>query len=31
VKHVGETVLEVEERANGDIYLVDLDGEPVLR
>jgi hypothetical protein len=31
VKHVGETVLEVEERENGNIYLVDLDGRPALR
>jgi len=28
VKHVGETVLEVEERRTGDKYLVDIDGPP---
>jgi len=30
VRHVGATVLEVEERATKDKYLVDLDGPPML-
>ena len=30
VRHVGETVLQVEERGTGERYLVDLDGPPML-
>jgi hypothetical protein len=31
VRHIGDTVLEVEERDTGTLYLVDLDGPPALR